>query len=107
ERVRGRRPLTRQHYLQNGAIILNPIIQNADELPIFTESIQSNDAKHVLVEIPANYQTIKQQDLQLAQQWRLHTRQVFDLMFQNGYTVTDFVSDMADGYRRSFYRLTC
>ncbi|MCP5099452.1 MAG: hypothetical protein GY943_28185, partial [Chloroflexi bacterium] len=47
ERVGGRRPLTRQHYLQNGAIILNPIIQNADELPIFTESIQSNDAKHV------------------------------------------------------------
>jgi predicted GNAT superfamily acetyltransferase len=106
EKVGEKRPLTRQQAVQQGAILLNPTTPNADGLPVFTEASRPGDASTVLVEIPANYQAIKQQNFSLAKQWRQETGQLFEILFRQGYTVTDFVSEVDNGIRRSFYLLT-
>ncbi|HSN73922.1 MAG TPA: hypothetical protein VL334_02380, partial [Anaerolineae bacterium] len=49
------------------------------------------DAPHFLLEVPANFQAIKAADMPLALQWRLHTRQLFEDAFSQGYTVTDLL----------------
>jgi predicted GNAT superfamily acetyltransferase len=55
------------------------------------------------VEIPANYQAIRAAEPNLALEWRLVLRQVFEAYFANGYTVVDFMSHQSESGRRSFY----
>ncbi len=43
------------------------------------------DAKQVMVPVPAAFQTIKQDDMKFALDWRLKTRAVFQELFQKGY----------------------
>jgi predicted GNAT superfamily acetyltransferase len=63
------------------------------------------DAAAIRVEIPADYQAIKAADPELAREWRLATRQLFEACFEQGYSVVDFLSYPVDGLRRSFYLL--
>jgi predicted GNAT superfamily acetyltransferase len=63
------------------------------------------DAEMIAVEIPADYQAIKAAEPDLALEWRLATRQVFETYFRAGYVIDDFVSDRVLGLRRSFYVL--
>lgn len=49
------------------------------------------DAPHFLLEVPANFQAIKRADMDLAIQWRLRTRQLFEDAFSQGYIVTDLL----------------
>jgi len=60
----------------------------------------------VQVEIPADYQAIKSQDPELALEWRLATRRVFQFYFDAGFEVVDFVSQPVERGRRSSYLLT-
>ncbi len=62
-------------------------------------------AAAVLIEIPGDVQAVKQADMDVARRWRLHTRELFESYFGNGYTVTEFISEVAAGERRSFYLL--
>lgn len=62
------------------------------------------DAHLLRVEIPADYQAIKSGDPELALEWRLAMRQVFEAYFAAGYTVVDF-GHKAEGDPRSFYIL--
>jgi len=59
----------------------------------------------VLIEIPGDVQAVKRADMDVARRWRLHTRELFESYFGNGYTVTEFISEVAVGERRSFYLL--
>lgn len=59
----------------------------------------------ILVEIPADYQSIKVGSPDLAIEWRLATRQIFESYFAAGYQVVDFMSEGGGGERRSFYVL--
>jgi predicted GNAT superfamily acetyltransferase len=59
----------------------------------------------VMVEVPADYQSIKTADLGLALEWRLATRTVFETYFAGGYSVVDFASSQVQGERRSYYVL--
>ncbi|MBE2201735.1 MAG: hypothetical protein IAE79_24200 [Anaerolinea sp.] len=91
----------------SGALLVNPAVFNTDGLPAPPAANLPADARAVLVEIPADFQAVKQRDLALAQQWRRHTRQLFMQLFQDGFCVTDFVAQTdADGRRRAFYLLT-
>jgi predicted GNAT superfamily acetyltransferase len=45
----------------------------------------------IFIEVPTNFQAIKQADMPLAIQWRLRTRQLFEDAFSQGYTVTDLL----------------
>jgi len=51
------------------------------------------DAERLLIEIPADIQTMKQTNLDLVQQWRYRTREFFETAFACGYTVTDLLTD--------------
>ena len=62
-------------------------------------------AGRVLVEIPANFLALKSADSDLAQQWRLHSRTIFETLFEHGYLVTDFVY-LPGNTPRSFYVLS-
>ncbi len=60
-----------------------------------------------LVEIPHDFAALKAADVDLAQQWREHSRDVFTTMFDGGYLVTDFATyEDEQGRDRSFYLLT-
>jgi predicted GNAT superfamily acetyltransferase len=45
----------------------------------------------ILVEIPSDFQAVKSASLDLALEWRLHTRSIFEDLFREGYLATDFV----------------
>ena len=55
--------------------------------------------------IPANMQLIKDKDIDMALEWRLYSRVIFELFFGHGYIVTDFVYEQGD-VPRSYYVLT-
>lgn len=65
------------------------------------------DAKAPLVqvEIPADYQSVKAADPNLALAWRQATRDIFEFYFARGYSVVDFHSHLVEETRRSFYVL--
>ena len=99
------------HFLAAEAVILNPTHLGVGELAIpdssvesrLDEIIQSGEmAKLVLIEIPADFQAIKTQAPQFAYDWRMHTRFIFEELFQAGYLITDFVF-LPGKYPRSFY----
>lgn len=59
-----------------------------------------------LVEIPGDFIRLEAADRALADDWRGHIREVFTQIFAAGYIITDFVSDVFEGRRRSFYLLS-
>ncbi len=59
------------------------------------------DDVELLVEVPPIITTIMERDVDLALDWRLKTRQIFQAYFDRGYAVDGF--HRAEG--RTFYRL--
>jgi predicted GNAT superfamily acetyltransferase len=59
----------------------------------------------VSIEIPAEFQTIKARDPDLASRWRMETRPLFEHCFAAGFEVREFVSQRAAEGRRSHYIL--
>ena len=112
---RARLQLDLAHYLAAGTGILNATRLNSAGLPRPPESaglnavqeIQADDANQplLLAEIPADFQAIKAADLSLAQDWRQHTRALFEGLFERGYLVTDFIH-LPGASPRSFYVLS-
>ncbi len=65
------------------------------------------DAQNVLVEIPAAIHPLQDKDPDLALAWRMKTRMVFEEYLDNrGLVAEEFLSDVIDGKRRSFYLLS-
>ncbi len=62
-------------------------------------------AKDVLVEVPADFQSIKAADASLAAEWRVHTREIFEHYFAAGYVAAEFISEVREGSRHSYYVL--
>jgi len=110
----GREPnhrLDLAHYLAADVSIINEIKLNQKDLPVpyqdrmDTISFQETRPKLTLFEIPGNFQAIKALDLDLALEWRLYSRVVFELFFNQGYLITDFVFMPGDD-PRGYYVLT-
>jgi predicted GNAT superfamily acetyltransferase len=104
---RRRNDLTLAHYLAGGAQMINPAEMDAYGLPHPREDsiLQIGmDQSILLVEIPSEFQAVKSADLQLALEWRLHTRKLFEDLFTTGYLVTDFVQSI-NLPKRSYYVL--
>jgi predicted GNAT superfamily acetyltransferase len=106
-------PLDLAHYLAAGVKIVNPSRLNEAGLPLPMTLTSANDLKVettgkrdpiLLLEIPADFQTLRSMDISLAGEWRKHTRLVFEYLFQVGYIVTDFVH-LSGNSPRSFYVL--
>ena len=64
------------------------------------ESIDLNMVNRtLLVEVPNNIQEVKSTDMQLAIDWRIGLRDIFEAYLARGYVVEDFFSER-DGERR-------
>lgn len=108
-----RRPLDLAHYFAAGTAIINPTIIAEDGFPIPENRLPTGmdadslgpETPLLLVEIPADFQTLKASRADLALDWRLHTRQLFEDLFSRGYLVTDFIY-LPGTHPRSFYVLT-
>jgi predicted GNAT superfamily acetyltransferase len=104
---RRRNYLNLTHFLAGGAPIINPAKMDASGIPYPTQRVDQNLSNAIpilLVEIPSDFQVIKMKDLQIALEWRMHTRVIFEELFKVGYLVTDFVRT-SDHFPRSFYVL--
>jgi predicted GNAT superfamily acetyltransferase len=76
--------------------ILNPTRQESGKWLLPTKTVallKPETTPLILVEIPANFQALRQAHAELAMEWRMHIREVFENLFQIGYLVTDFVHD--------------
>jgi predicted GNAT superfamily acetyltransferase len=95
------------HFLAGGAPILNPAEMDIKGFPHPVDLIEiklGNELPILLVEIPADFLALKQVDINLASEWRLHSRLIFEQLFKAGYLVTDFVHS-SDVTPRSYYVL--
>ena len=73
--------------------------------PIVT-SESMPEAEAVLVEIPGDVHRLLDKDPAAALVWRMNTRTLFEEYLDNrGMVVEEFLSDVSDGKRRSFYLL--
>jgi predicted GNAT superfamily acetyltransferase len=101
------RPLRLEALLAGGALLVNEATIGEDGLPVPPLNYVSQPSNLMLVEIPTNFQAVKRADFDLAQRWRLHTRDVFEKLFDSGFIVTDFVPHEDElGRPRSYYLLT-
>lgn len=110
-----RRRLDLAHYIAGGVEIINPTQVEDDGTLLPSSSTPSNiigspessdqgDAL-LLVEIPSDFNALRHSKPSVALDWRLHTRTLFEELFERGYLVTDFVY-LPGSLPRSFYVLT-
>ncbi len=104
---RRRNDLTLTHFLAGGSLMVNQAHMDGRGLahpPTEFTLANLREQAILLVEIPADFQALKAADLELALEWRLHTRTVFEELFKIGYLVTDFVQSTGEP-KRSYYVL--
>lgn len=116
---RNRRPLVLEDYIAAGFEVINPSrfnehgwplpmdmdFDSGGRFPELEKLLKEPKKNIVLVEIPADFMALKAVKSELALEWRLHTRQIFEALFNQGYLVTDFVRRIDDP-SQSFYILT-
>ncbi len=102
------------HYLAAGVEIINPTQPGAHGLPrpgsaplsyIVGAERQGDEDVILLLEIPSDFQVLRVADPALALEWRLHTRELFEGLYQRGYLATDFIY-LGGASPRSFYVLS-
>jgi predicted GNAT superfamily acetyltransferase len=104
--AQSREPLKLSDYLSAEVQTLNTVTVSSNGFVTPGESIEQPGSSLAMVEIPSNFHQIRSEDLSLAAKWREHTRQVFEMAFNAGYIVTDFVFEKEKEYHRSFYVLS-
>jgi predicted GNAT superfamily acetyltransferase len=109
-RVKSRVEETRQllelkNYLNAGGLTLNPALPRGDGALVPSEEIHDPEGTLLIVEIPSDFQGLKQQDMALAHAWRMQTRAIFERVFSAGYLVTDFIHEKGDPIPKSYYVL--
>jgi len=77
-------------------------VWNDRDLPVCHDPIVAPPPDRFLVELPADFQTIRRADNALAMAWRLHLRSICETAFASGFTVIDYVHDPGQ-QARSFY----
>jgi predicted GNAT superfamily acetyltransferase len=105
---RARSPLLFDQLLAAQVPIINPAGMNDRNLPHPSAPIELpgyQSGALLMVEIPADFNLVKQMDPSLAAAWRSQTRDIFQQLFNQGYLVTDFVHDQKVP-ERSYYILS-
>ncbi|MFN2138386.1 MAG: hypothetical protein ACK2UK_20690 [Candidatus Promineifilaceae bacterium] len=104
---KGRGALSLDSLLSGGALLVNEATFNVHGLPVPPPNYISHPSNLMLVEIPDDFQRVKEEDFELAIRWREHTRTLFENLFDSGFILTDFVRhEDSNGRQRSFYLLT-
>ena len=102
-----------EHFLAAEAEIINPsqVDENGWVVPPAINEIRdqlvpgSRKQNIILVEIPADFLSLKAAKIELAREWRTVTRILFENLFESGYLATDFVHLPGD-IARSYYVLS-
>jgi predicted GNAT superfamily acetyltransferase len=106
QRIDGpREALDLAHFLGAGAVRINQVRLTDKGLPQPEPEIETPDGNLAIVEIPTDYQELKSRDHELAVTWRVHTRQIFQMAFETGYLITDFIFLKGERIPRSYYIL--
>ena len=84
--------------ISEGVPLINP---PAAGEPLRPSTMTLGGEERILIQIPSDFQSLKAEDGNLALEWRLHTRALFEEAFAKGYLATDLL--MEDG--RSYYLL--
>jgi predicted GNAT superfamily acetyltransferase len=107
QKVAGARPpLTLESFTSAGTPILNPAQPAEEGLLRPAGRLEPAAGILALVEIPSDFQSVKSRDVGLAREWKFLVRDVFEAAFQQGYLITDFVSETVEGRLRKFYVLS-
>ncbi len=105
--VENRAALGLNNYQKADAQLIYTPETNVDLGLLFPPQAFSRPEKKILLlQIPADYQTLRSENPSLAQDWRFFTREVFEESFKAGYIVTDFIYERSEKIPRSFYVLT-
>ena len=101
-----RPPLTLKHYRFARTPIINEATLDERGLPVFSDPIEPGTltTERFLVEFPADFQTIRRIDSELALAWRLHIRSISEAAFQRGYSVIDYIYEPGSP-ARSYYTM--
>jgi predicted GNAT superfamily acetyltransferase len=106
ERLTGTRgQLNLRAYLDAETPIVNATLAG-DDGPRLAGTIIQPTGSLALLEIPTNYDLIRERDPELARLWRGHTREVFKHLLADGFIVTDFIREPYEGRERAFYLLS-
>lgn len=104
-RAKGRPDHSFETWQAEGATLSNPTERVTDKVRRVVEMKLDADPPQLVVETPGDYQDVKVHDLELAIEWRMQSRELFETYFKKGYMATEFVSEMTDEGRRNFFLL--
>jgi predicted GNAT superfamily acetyltransferase len=82
-------PLIRDSSVMS-AVLLNPSNEAGDWLEPSAPQLDVEGDRRLLVEIPTGFTEMQLERPDLALEWRLHTRSIFQAYFARGYRVVDF-----------------
>jgi predicted GNAT superfamily acetyltransferase len=105
---RRRNNLSVVHFLASGVPVFNASEMDIKGLPHpggKSDIKLGDDLPILLVEIPADFLALKDIDIKLALDWRMHSRSIFEDLFKAGYLVTDFVH--SNNYPARSYYVLC
>jgi predicted GNAT superfamily acetyltransferase len=106
-----REKLTLEHYTAGDVRPINATklskegwpVPHQDQMDLIED--QFNRPAITLLEFPADFQAMRAADIELAKDWRMYTRVLFELFFAHGYVVTDMLFEPGDP-PRSYYVLS-
>lgn len=84
--------------MAEGVPLVNPPVAGEPLRPSAKTTVEE---ERILIQIPSDFQSIKATDKNLALEWRLHTRALFEEAFAKGYEATDLLVEGG----RSYYLL--
>jgi predicted GNAT superfamily acetyltransferase len=84
--------------------VLNPCQGEGSHRRIVSLQLD-NLAPVVHAEIPASFQAMKRDDMELATDWRAQMRELFETCFARGYQAVDVLKITQDNQPRVFYTL--
>ena len=77
--------------IRKGVQLINPAGDRKGDFLQPAAAFLHPESPALLVEIPSEMQAIRRKDPELALSWRLHTREIFELLFRENYQVVDFI----------------
>ena len=69
-----------------------------------SKTIKIPEGRQILIEIPTNFQDMREANLNLAIDWQLHVRYALETSFRHGYTICDIVKT-GDITQKAYYLL--
>lgn len=106
QRINGpREALDLAHFFAAGAVKINQVRLEENGFPRPEDDLIPPQGNVALVEIPSDFQRLKEHDHGLAVFWREQTRHIFQSAFASGYIVTDFIFLREERFPRSYYVL--